>query len=96
MKKGKVEKGVSDNAPSSKAAATTGSAASRRVDCARSRRNPTKKINDFGFSKVKNRGLYKSVTNSMEFLTLLHKSVTGSTTVEKQMNDSQDELILLS
>ena len=64
MKKGKVEKGVSDNAPSFKAAATTGSAESRRVDCARSRLNPTKKINDFGFAKVKNSGLYKSVTDS--------------------------------
>ena len=96
MKKGKVEKGVSDKAPSSKAAATSGSAASRRVDYARSRRDPTKKINDFGFSKVKNSGLYKSVTNSTEFLTLLHKSVTDSTTVEKQMEDREEELILLS
>ena len=96
MRKGKVEKGVSKTAPSPDAPAATGSAASRRVDCASSRRNPTKKINDFGFAKVKKRGLYKSVTDSMEFLTLLHKSVTVSTTVEKQMNDSQDELILLS
>ena len=64
MKKGKVEKGVSDNAPSSEAAATTGSAASRRVDYASSRRDPTKKIDHFGFSKVKNSGLYKSVTDS--------------------------------
>ena len=96
MKKGKVEKGVSDNAPSSKAAATTGSAASRRVDCASSRRDPTKKFNDFGFSKVKNIGLYKSVTHSTEFLTLLHKSVTDSTTLEKQMEDREEELILLS
>ena len=96
MKKLKVEKGISDNAPSSEAAATTKSAASRWVDYASSRRDPTKKINDFGFSKVKNRGLYKSATNSTEFLTLLHKSVTCSTSVEKQIIDGEEELILLS
>ena len=64
MKKVKVEKGVSDNAPSPEAPATTGSATSRRVDCTSSRRDPTQKINDFGFAKVKNSGLYKSVTDS--------------------------------
>jgi hypothetical protein len=64
MKKVKVEKGVSDIAPSSEAAVTTGSAVSQRVNCTSSRLNPTKKINDFGFAKVKNIGLYKSVTDS--------------------------------
>ena len=64
MRKVKVEKGVSDIAPSSEAAVTTRSAVSQRVDCASFRLNPTQKINDFGFAKAKNSGLYKSVTDS--------------------------------
>ena len=82
MKKVKVEKGVSDNAPSSEAAVTTGSAVSQRVDCARSRLNPTKKINDFGFAKVKNSGLYKSVKKSKS--------------EENQMSNSKEDLLELN
>ena len=91
MKKVKVEKGVSDNAPSSEAAVTTGSATSQWVDCASSRPNLTQKTNDFGFSKSKNTGLYKRVTDSKEFSTRLYKRVKNSKPEENLISGSKED-----
>ena len=106
----KVEKCFSKTAPSPDAPATTGSAASQRVDCTSSRLDPTQETQDFGFAKVKNSHLNKCVKGSTckikevnnrvkgstNKIKEVNNRVKGSTTVEKQIIDSNEELILLS